>query len=257
MVVIATFRNAGELVAASARSVQTQNHSNFRAIYVDDGSTDDSHRHVPVDDPRFHLIRHSERQGALKRQIMTALEHCRAGEIVVRLDGDDRLADKTTLSAINGWFSERDCWVSYGQFVFSDSRPGTAAPLTRDSQLRGRALLDLGFPLHPISYRAALLHAIARRERNLALFRSDDGDWFTASTDMVQVVSLMQAAGIGRIYFSDRINYRYNVEHSQLTSSHNRMGQLETVRTFLSRRPIATVSEQEFRREIEGLDVAS
>lgn len=245
--VICCFRNAGDYVLECVESLKQQDYPNFEAIFVDDASTDDSWKHIPIDDHRFRLIRHPERRGALYGQIHTALEVCGPDEIVVRLDGDDSLVGPDALTYINDYYNRHQCWVMYGQFQYSDARPGTAMPVLSNHELHDpQSLFELGFPLHPITYRVALLRAMQANDENMSFFKYDAGDWFMASTDLAQAVCLLQSAGIDKIRYNDKVLYRYNIDNPHLTSKNNRAMQKEVGNLVCLRKPLRIITGDEY-----------
>jgi glycosyltransferase involved in cell wall biosynthesis len=122
MVVIIPSYNNQKWVENNLRSVFSQNYENYRVIYIDDYSTDDTYESVQKlvekyeQQNRVTVIHNDIRRGAMANWY-TTIHSCRDEEIVVQLDGDDWLAHENVLSYLNKIYSEKDIWLTYGQFV--------------------------------------------------------------------------------------------------------------------------------------------
>jgi glycosyltransferase involved in cell wall biosynthesis len=103
-------------------SVLNQNYKNFRVIYIDDCSKDDTYEKVktivdrsPIRE-RVTLIRNSQNQGALKN-LYFAIHTCNDEEIVATVDGDDFLAHTDVLKKLNKVYSDPQVWMTYGNYL--------------------------------------------------------------------------------------------------------------------------------------------
>ena len=103
-------------------SLCTQDYDNFRAIYVDDCSSDKTGELVEnfiVNNnlgSRIHLIRNPVRVGAMQN-LYRIIHSCDDNEIIVILDGDDWFAHNGVLKKINEMYSNSNCWMTYGQYI--------------------------------------------------------------------------------------------------------------------------------------------
>lgn len=103
-------------------SLCTQDYDNFRAIYVDDCSTDKTGELVEkwiADnnfDDRIHLVRNPIRVGAMQN-LYDIIHSCDDNEIVIILDGDDWFAHDRVLKKISTVYSDQNCWMTYGQYM--------------------------------------------------------------------------------------------------------------------------------------------
>ncbi|MCI0382105.1 MAG: glycosyltransferase family 2 protein [Chlamydiae bacterium] len=121
VVIIPSFNNSS-YVEKNLQSVLQQKYKNFRLIYIDDHSTDDTYEKASRLiresglQQRAILIRNEENLGALAN-IYRAVHSCDDREIVVLVDGDDYLAHEYVLTKLNKIYSSRDVWVTYGNFL--------------------------------------------------------------------------------------------------------------------------------------------
>ena len=102
-------------------SVFSQNYSNYRVIYIDDGSTDKTYEllveYVERNnlDEKIILLRNDEKEGDLLNQYLMG-NLCEEEEIIVPLDGEDAFNTNQILERINKAYMNEEVWVTYGKF---------------------------------------------------------------------------------------------------------------------------------------------
>lgn len=109
-----------------------QNYSNYRVIYIDDKSPDNTGRLVQEyakllgKEDLIEVVINDQNVGALEN-IYTAIHSCRKYEIVLLVDGDDTLAHCDVLKYLNTVYQDSNVWLTYGQFQwFPANIPGFA-----------------------------------------------------------------------------------------------------------------------------------
>jgi len=129
VIVIPSYKNA-KYYERNLSSVFSQNYDNFRVLYVDDKSPDNTGELV-----REYVEKHNigdkasvkineERVGALEN-LYNMIHSCQDDEIIVTLDGDDWFAHPNVLQKLNQVYSANDVWLTYGQYKsFPDNRLG-------------------------------------------------------------------------------------------------------------------------------------
>jgi glycosyltransferase involved in cell wall biosynthesis len=121
--VIIPVYDVADHVADCLRSLQTQTLSDYEALVIDDGSTDESAdivRRVIADDPRFQLIQ-QENQG-LSGARNTGLARA-TGDFIAFLDSDDRLAPDYLSRLWQALDTSGADWVSCGvRYCFPDGQ---------------------------------------------------------------------------------------------------------------------------------------
>jgi len=102
-------------------SVVSQNYKNYRVIYIDDNSKDQTRTLVKqyisehnIND-KFILIENTTNVGALKN-LFKVIHSCKNETIIITLDGDDWLAHSNVLQIINEAYINPNVWITYGQF---------------------------------------------------------------------------------------------------------------------------------------------
>ena len=135
MVIVISSYNNRQWYRQNLGSVCAQEYDNFRAIYVDDGSTDQTGALVEqfladhAVSHRIQLIRNPVRVGALEN-LYRSIHTCDDQEIVILLDGDDWLAHPMVLQTLNAVYSDPDCWMTYGQYTsWPAPAPGYSRPI--------------------------------------------------------------------------------------------------------------------------------
>lgn len=122
VIVIPSYKNS-TWCEKNILSCLTQNYSNYRIIFTDDCSPDDTFEKVSkVVENHFNkskvtLVKNTVRKGALEN-LYDMIWSCEDEEIVVSVDGDDWLAHDNVLNKLNEVYSN-DVWITWGQYANS------------------------------------------------------------------------------------------------------------------------------------------
>ena len=148
------FNDAGPHLDNCVESLMLQDYRDFQAIFIDNGSTADHSPKIPLEDPRFQMVRHECRRdwSACLRQAVE--RHCSPDDVVLMLNGVHWLPEQDTLSYVNRFFSEYGCALMYGQYRYSNGRLGLAMPLRSAADLEARPQPELS--IAPVAFRASL-----------------------------------------------------------------------------------------------------
>jgi glycosyltransferase involved in cell wall biosynthesis len=192
-------------------SVCAQAYENFRAIYVDDGSSDQTGACVAqwlVDQAvgqRVQVIRNQARAGALAN-LYRAIHACEDQEIIVLVDGDDWLAHPRVLPYLNTVYADPDCWMTYGQYVsWPTPVPGYAKPIpTPITDANDFRAYDW-CASHLRSFYAWLFKRIHRDD-----LISPWGTFYPMAWDQALMFPMLEMAG-PRARFIPDVLYTYNV----------------------------------------------
>src|SRR5262249_3973387 len=149
------FRDPGPELDECIESILQQDLESFAAVFINDGSSQDHAARIPLEDPRFSLMRREEPvgwEGCIARFVR---EHCGADDLVLPLQPNERLAKVESLRQIRTEFESSDCLLLYGQHRLATGEFGDAEPApdaaTHDE--RGAALAGRS----PVFFRARLL----------------------------------------------------------------------------------------------------
>ncbi len=189
-------------------SIFMQNYDNYRVIYIDDCSTDNTAQLVEdyvvslKQSDRVTLVRNTERKRALSNIYYGAYK-CQDDEIVVMLDGDDWLAHENVLKLLNDIYQNQNVWLTFGNFRM-DSRAyswGKDIPkrVVIDKKLRA---FQPG-PGHLRTFYAKLFKKIEKEDL------SKDGEFYAYTYDLAMMFPMIEMAG-DRYWFVRQQWYIYN-----------------------------------------------
>ena len=123
IIIVPSFNNE-EWIETNLASILNQTYENYRVIYIDDASTDETYNtvcNIVGDLSNWEIIRNKENKGAAYNYI-EPVRHLfpKDDEIIIHLDGDDWLFDENVLEKLNDFYNKTECWMTYGQFVCWD-----------------------------------------------------------------------------------------------------------------------------------------
>jgi hypothetical protein len=121
VVVIPSYNNEA-WCERNLRSVFEQKYDNFRIIYIDDASTDNTYTATKelIDkyqqQSKVTLIRNEKNLKAVEN-LYRAIHSCHDNEIVLFVDGDDWLANEYVLETLNRYYADPKVWLTYGNYI--------------------------------------------------------------------------------------------------------------------------------------------
>lgn len=209
VIVIPSYNNSA-CYQKNLDSVLTQKYKKFRAIYIDDASTDGTGALVKAylkekgQERRVTFIQNKNRVGALANKYKGAWL-CDPKEIMVDLDGDDWLAHENVLARLNQVYADPDVWVTYGQFVYYPCEtPGWAAQVPKEVIERNE-FRDYSWVTTALrTFYAGLFQKIKREDLLL------NGEFFPMSGDLAFMFPIVEMAG-HHSRFIPEVLYVYNV----------------------------------------------
>ena len=126
-IIIAMF-NVEEWIKDNIQWIKGQTYEDFQVVLVDDISTDRTVEIVQSeiqDDKRFKLIINQEKKYKT-RNVVEAINAANADDedIIVLVDGDDRLSHKNVLKYLAEVYQQENCWMTYGSYENSQGDRG-------------------------------------------------------------------------------------------------------------------------------------
>lgn len=231
LVVVVPFHNPGHYLDECVLSLLEQDYPNARVLFFDDASTDGSSERLPPDDGRFTTFRSHFRRGTAYNLHFLITEHCHPEDIVVCVDGDDRLAVPDALTHVNRCYNQHDCWVLYGQFQFANGDAGFSQPFASPRDLcSARSYFRTS---HLRTFRAGLFHRIADSDPFYTCLNDGAGQWLESAVDAALMCPLIEMAGFDRVRFNPRVLYIYNdcaPSNHHCTNPAKQMSNFELVR---------------------------
>jgi glycosyltransferase involved in cell wall biosynthesis len=209
VVIVPSYNNA-PFCEQNLLSILSQQYQNFRVIYIDDASTDETFEKVQAVVERsslkdkITLIRQTENQGAIKN-IYEAVHSCKDDEIVVRVDGDDFLAHPLVLKKLNRVYYDPEIWMTYGNYLDYPAykqQPQVCQKFPK-SIIQGHRFRQYKLvTAHLHTFYAGLFKKVA------AIDLMKDGK-FLPMANLALMIPMLEMAG-GHFQFIDEVLYLYN-----------------------------------------------
>lgn len=193
-------------------SIFTQNYDNYRVIYIDDCSPDNTGELVAeyVQElgkaDRVTLIRNTKRMRAMAN-IYKAVHMCADDEVVVMLDGDDWLAYEHVLETLNTIYANPQVWLTFGSFCMFPEGKGWAANIPQDVVDMNAFRFFQPAPSHLRTFYAGLFKKIDKQDL------CEDGEFYEYTYDLAMMFPMIEMAA-ERFRFIAQVMYVYNDANS-------------------------------------------
>jgi glycosyltransferase involved in cell wall biosynthesis len=201
---VITAYNVRPFLSRLIASLESQRWTNWRALFVDDASTDDTTQtlrslldaHGLLN--KFQIIENRERRFRARNLYDAIKNHKPCEDVMVIVDGDDYLAVDDALDRLAREYDEG--WeVVWSNWRGSDGCRGTSGHLNPFVSPRRQPF----FSSHLFSFRRRLFDAVTESD-----LMDDDGQWFTAGSDVAIAWPLLDQT-IKRKHIED-VLYVYN-----------------------------------------------
>jgi len=207
VILICSYNNSS-WVKQNIYSALNQNHENFRIIYVNDASKDDTliqlekalANHTKKDLVR--IINNSANQGAMANIYYTIHNYVQDDEIVCLLDGDDFLANDNILSFLDQVYQTKKnkCWMTYGQYKgYPNGNVGQCKNYSRRKSFRDQPFLCS----HLRTFYAWLFKKIAKEDLEY------EGAFLNVAWDVAMMLPMIEMASNHYVCIP-KILYLYN-----------------------------------------------
>ncbi len=111
--------------------LKSQTYENFEVYFGDDLSTDNSCEIIQENisgDSRFHLVRHKEKLYSMGNIAETIkLANPNKDDVIVLIDGDDCLADSSSLEYLKDFYETNQCWMTFGSYTVNGKLGGNCS----------------------------------------------------------------------------------------------------------------------------------
>ncbi len=207
--------NNSTWVERNLRSIFEQKYDNFRVIYIDDASEDDTLdkvRTLATECGQEHRVQiwHNDTNCGAVENIYRAGHSCLDREIIIICDGDDWLAHESVLQRLNEKYANPSVWSTYGSYIeypkysYTVANFAKALPHAVISQNRIRAFSKEHWYLsHMRTFYAGLFKQIKLQD---LLY---EGKYCDAAADVAFMIPLAEMAG-EHLCFIEDILYIYN-----------------------------------------------
>ena len=212
--IIPTYNAGGSLIRC-LKSIRNQEEQDWRAIVIDDASTDDSLEHASqffVADERIELITNPKNFGACYsryRGIHHISQH--PEDICFLLDGDDWLIGSRALSLVKEAY-ENGAEATHGSYVTSDGKTPKKGHYSVEVQ-KAQSYRSVAWKVQP----ARTFKYKYFRYLPTSQFREDqDGEWIKACTDLAIIFPVLDQVPFPGFHFIPHTIYRYDNEMRNL-----------------------------------------
>ena len=208
-VITIPFYNAEKYIEECLNSVISQNYKNFRAIVVDDCSTDDSwniaKNTIRGEEKFFVMIKNKTRVGSPLSNIIKAtnLPFVQPEDVIVNLDGDDALSDSDVLFDLLCVYNNSEIWATFGQSVpFSRTFFYASMPFRNTTLYRESGVWNYS---HLRTYKKWLFDKIKDED-----LRDKDGEYYKRAGDCALIYPIVEMCGKEHAHCLKRISHFYN-----------------------------------------------
>lgn len=244
IVVIVPSYNNEKWYFDNLQSILTQqNYSNFRVIYINDCSTDKTLTYVEEYKKNYDvngkitLINNSTRRGAMAN-IYHAVHSCHDDEIILLVDGDDRLANNNVFNFINTVYTKEDVWLTYGQYkewphgTLGFNKPFSKQVIESNSFRKAQGALPVS---HLRTFYAWLFKLIKKED---LMYKND---FFVMTWDKAIMAPMLEMAGFRQKCISD-VLYIYNNNNPLNDHRVDKKLQMELMYYILNMPPYASLA---------------
>jgi SAM-dependent methyltransferase len=193
MTIVSTILNGEKWIEKHVESVRRQTFQSFTHVVIDaasnDGTNDIVRELLRGTDGQLILKTNDPRKAALEN-LWETIHDLRLpdDEVIVWLDGDDWLAHDQALEIVaRVYCSDKEPWLTFGQFMFQDGGMGFASPYAPGAHAR---LDPVWRATHLKTFRAGLV-----KKLNVEDIKHPDSSWVDLAIDRAIMWPLLEMAG--------------------------------------------------------------
>lgn len=224
-VIITPSYNNSPWVEYNLASILNQTHTNWKLVYINDNSTDDTLERVTSivgNNDKVVIVNNLVNRGAMCNYFEN-LHHVEDNDIVLHLDGDDWLVDETVLDQLNTLYNTTDCWMTYGGMLAWDGENATPAhpqntPYHEFVHKYKKYRSDWWRASHLRTYRGFLLKSIHGDD----LKDLTEHKYYNHASDLAFQYAFMEMCGQDKIQVVNFHTYVYNQHPSVVNRTRER-----------------------------------
>ena len=203
LIIISPFWNSPELTKKCIESLKNQYYTNFKAYFIDDVSTDNSYnvaKETIGSDDRFVLIKNKIKKHKTKNfiDIIRNNNDIKWDDVIIELDGDDRLTDNFVLGRLNKVFMDENIWVCGSKWKDQYGKIGNYG---KPKPHRARKT-SWNFS-HLRTFRSFLFNLIDDEDLQF------EGSYFKAACDLGHGIPILEMCGKEHFHYIDEPLYTY------------------------------------------------
>ena len=237
VVIIPSFNNEKH-VLDNIDSLRMQTYPHWKAVYIDDCSTDNTGELVEHYvkamglSKKFKIVHNRENAGSMAN-CYKWIQRQEPNRVIVHLDGDDRLAHYKVLERLAAVYSDPNVWVTYGNFTTEpEGYPYRSEALPKEVIAKNSFRKYHWVTSHLKTYYAKLFHLIDREY----FFYKDA--FVPMAQDQAIMLPILELASLGHIRFIDEVLYVYNHTNPINDEKRDKSLGLDVVKTLREKKPL-------------------
>lgn len=213
-VFVIPYFNAASDISKTIHSMMSQSYGDWRAILIDDMSSDDGPNLVSqicessVHRDKFTLVKNTEKHGEV-RNTLKSIESIEDDEIVCRLDGGDWLTENDLLWMLNQVYSDPSCAVAWTAHRWGYTPQNISGPIKLTP---GQTVYQHPWvSSHLKTFRCKQLKKVPYQN-----FLSPEGDHIMIACDQAIFLPMMHLSLLEKkqLNFLPTVAYHYNIDLS-------------------------------------------
>ncbi len=236
VIVVPSYNNI-KWCEANLRSIFAQKYPHWKLIYVDDCSKDGTGAKVDSLvkesglESRCTVIHNLVRVGGMAN-LYNVTKNCRPDQVVVTVDGDDRLADDHALSYLAKLYHNPKVWMTYGSYRCDPTGQLGLCRRFPNKIIRQNKFRSYRFrSSHLRTYYAQLFQKIKIEDLMVK------GNFFPVAQDVAIMLPILEMASRGHIRYIKKILYSYNTMNPISDTAERLRLLLEMEKEIRSRKP--------------------
>lgn len=226
-------------------SALDQSYNNYKIIFIDDCSSDNNltiAKKTIKNHPKRGLVKinaNKSRVGAMEN-IYNAVHSCQDSDIIVMLDGDDKLSHRNVLTHLNNVYTNQNVYLTYGNYISLSNRRAGISTNVPESVIVNRSYRTHPFIFsHLKTFYAGLFKKIKLEDLMY------DGKFLSVCSDLAFMYPMLEMAD-GKVKYIQEVNYVYN-NLNDLNDAKKKMILQRQMTELLRNKPkYAPLSDQEF-----------
>jgi len=204
--------NCKENIKQTMLSMISQSYDNWRAVFIDDVSTDETADYIKKlakqfgYDERINVVIRKEKFGEVRNTI-AELKYIKDEEVVIRLDAGDWITENDCLYMLNEIYKEYDAAVCWTGQRWAYTTYGISSKLNLEPD---QSIYD-----HPwVTSHLKTFRAKALKKVNEKNFFDDEGNWIMIACDQAVFLPMMHLALRDKkpLVYLPRTCYHYNID---------------------------------------------
>lgn len=212
-VIIVPFYNVGDYIIDCYRSILSQTYTNWIVMFGDDGSTDNAMNLIPNFDSRFIKISNEKKLYALANEhnLILSTPNLNQEDIIIILDGDDKLLNNNVLSYLNDFYTTSNPLVVYGQYTRSNGLSGTARGFKDENEFNNIRQINGYFLSHIRTWKYRVYQELVTQDPDLTCYKDLSGQFYKTAADVAIMYPLIEIAGYKNVKFNHQPLYWYRL----------------------------------------------